>query len=296
MAADEGKAAGPPVRYFAYPSSDGIALLGKEWGDPNAAMTVLLLHGLTRTSRDFDALVAALVADTDHPLRVVAIDYRGRGGSGHAPWPTYTPLQEAQDILAGVDHLGLSRAVVLGTSRGGLVMFVLAFLRPSLFAAAIFNDIGPVVGASGATRIAAYVGSPLRETWPEAIAALKAGQGFMFTGLDDAGWERYARQIHADADGKPCLSYDAALKETFRTFDASAPQPNMWPGFDALAHVPVMVVHGGLSDVLLPETVAEMAEHRPDIVIHEVPDEGHPPLLWDAASQQAILSFIRSVK
>ena len=295
MAADEGKTAGPPVRYFAFPSSDGIALLGKEWGDPNAPTTVLLLHGLTRTSRDFDALAAALVADPAQPLRVVAIDYRGRGGSGHAPWPTYTPMQEAQDILAGVDHLGLSCAVVLGTSRGGLVMFMLRHLRPALFSAAIFNDIGPVVEAAGAARIAGYVGEPLPESWPEAIAALQASQGFMFPRLDATGWSRYARQIHGEAGGKPCLCYDPALGEAFKNFDPAAPQPNIWPGFDAFASVPVMVVRGALSDVLSRQTVAQMAARHSGLVVHEVPDEGHAPLLWDEASQQAVIGFIRSV-
>ncbi len=287
--------AAAPARLFAYPSGDGIALLGREWGEPAAPVTVVLLHGLTRTSRDFEALAQALVADPDHPTRVVAFDYRGRGGSGHAPWTSYTPMQEAADVLAGLDHLGISRAVVLGTSRGGLVMFVLGFLRPALFAAAIFNDIGPEVDKAGAVRIAGYVGTPLPESWPVAIAELKASQGFMFPRLDDAGWERYARQIYGEAAGKPCLCYDAALGEGFKGFDPTAPQPNMWPGFDAFANVPAMVVRGALSDVLSRETVAQMAEHHPGLVIHEVPDEGHAPLLWDAPSQQAIIGFIRSV-
>lgn len=284
-----------PARFFAYPSGDGIALLGREWGAPAAPVTVVLLHGLTRTSRDFEALAQALVADPEHPTRVVAFDYRGRGGSGHAPWPSYTPMQEAADIAAGLDHLGISRAVVLGTSRGGLVMFVLGYLRPALFAGAIFNDIGPVLDLAGAERIAGYVGAALPETWPEAIAGLKASQGFMFPRLDAAGWERYARQIHGEAAGKPCLCYDPALGEAFKGFDPKAPQMNMWPGFDAFAAVPVLVVRGALSDVLSRETVAQMAERHPGLVSHEVPDEGHAPLLWDEPSQQAIIGFIRSL-
>lgn len=290
---EQAKAA--PARFFAYPSADGVALFGREWGDPEAPLPVVLLSGLTRNSRDYEALAEALVADAAHPTRVVAFDYRGRGGSGHAPYPTYTPIQEAQDILAGLAVLGISRAVVLGTSRGGLVMFVLAILRPQLFAAAIFNDIGPFVEVAGIQRIDSYVGAPLRATWPEAVADLKATQGFMFPALSDGEWERFARQIHGDAGGKPCLSYDPALGEAFKAVGSGKPQPDMWPGFDALAHVPAMVVRGALSDVLSARTVEDMAAHHPGLVIHEVADQGHAPLLWDAPAQQAIIAFIRSV-
>lgn len=288
-------AATAPARFFAYPSADGVALFGREWGDPAAALPVVLLSGLTRNSRDYEALAQALVADAAHPTRVVAFDYRGRGGSGHASHTTYTPFQEAQDILAGLAALGISRAAVLGTSRGGLVMFVLAILRPSLFAAALFNDIGPFVDAAGIRRIDGYVGAPLRETWPEAVADLKATQGFMFPALSDAEWERFARQIHGDARGKPRLSYDPALGEAFKAIDPGKPLPDLWPGFDALAHVPAMVVRGALSDVLSAKTVEEMAARHPGLVIHEVADQGHAPLLWDAPAQQAIVAFIRSV-
>ncbi|WP_341991076.1 alpha/beta hydrolase [Azorhizobium sp. AG788] len=295
MAEADGVQGTAAARFFAYASQDGVALLGREWGDATAPLPVVLLSGLTRNSRDFDALAQALVADPAHPTRVVAFDYRGRGGSGHAPFTTYTPIQEAQDILAGLAHLGISRAVVLGTSRGGLVMFVLAFLKPALFAAAIYNDIGPYVDVAGAVRIAGYVGAALSETWPAAIAELKATQGFMFPALSDDEWERYARQIYGEANGKPCLSYDAALLDSFKAFDPDKPQPNMWPGFDALGQVPAMVVRGALSDVLSAATVAQMAEHHPGLVIHEVPDQGHAPLLWDEVSQQAIIGFIRAV-
>jgi len=263
-----------PARFFAYPSADGVALFGREWGDAAAPLPVVLLSGLTRNSRDYEALAQALVADAAHPTRVVAFDYRGRGGSGHAPYPTYTPIQEAQDLLAGLAVLGISRAVLAGTSRGGLVMFVLAILRPDLFAGAMFNDIG--LGA-------------------EVAAILKATQGFMFPALTDAEWERFARQIYGDAGGKPCLSYDPALGEAFKAIDPGKPLPDLWPGFDALAQVPAMVVRGALSDVLSAATVEAMAARHPGLVIHEVADQGHAPLLWDAPAQQAIIAFIRSV-
>ena len=48
-----------------------------EWGDPLNPHVVICVHGLTRNSRDFDALAAAL-ADS---RRVVCMDVAGRGES-----------------------------------------------------------------------------------------------------------------------------------------------------------------------------------------------------------------------
>ncbi len=283
--------------FFAYPSDDGLALFGRMWGEPQTTPPVILLPGLTRNSRDFDALAQALA---DHPTRprwVVAFDFRGRGGSAYGPVASYTPLQEARDTLLGLSRLDITRAVFLGTSRGGLVMLMLAqaLARADLFAGAIFNDIGPVIESAGLARIAGYVGRAIPDTWPALVAELKAAQGFLFPSLTDEAWERYARQIYRDDGGRPCLAYDSALEEAFKAFDPAKPQPDLWPAFDALADVPMMVIHGGRSDILSKDTVAQMAAHHPGLAIHTVPDQGHAPLLWDGVSQQAIADFLAPI-
>ncbi len=282
---------------FAYPSEDGLALFGRMWGEPQSTPPVVLLPGLTRNSRDFEALAQALA---DHPTRprwVVAFDFRGRGGSANGPVASYNPVQEARDTLIGLARLDISRAVFLGTSRGGLVMLMLAQAlgRADLFAGAIFNDIGPVIETAGLARIAGYVGKPIPQTWPELVADLKAAQGFLFPSLSDDDWERYARQIYRDDGGRPRLAYDAALEEAFKAFDPARPQPDLWPAFDALAEVPMLVIHGGLSDILSAGTVAQMAARHPGLAVHTVADQGHAPLLWDGVSQQAITDFLAPI-
>jgi len=47
-----------------------------EWGSPKAARTVVCVHGVSRTGRDFDTLAAALA---EHGARVIAPDLPGRG-------------------------------------------------------------------------------------------------------------------------------------------------------------------------------------------------------------------------
>jgi pimeloyl-ACP methyl ester carboxylesterase len=281
-----------PWRPVTWQARDGITLYGRVWGDAGLpGLPLLCLPGLTRNADDFDAIAAAL-SSGPAARRVVCFDFRGRGRSGHAPVETYTPATEADDTALGLAALGLERVAILGTSRGGLVAMVLALTQPQRVAAAILNDIAPVIERAGLARIAGYVGVAPPADWDEAAAALKASQGEMFPGLDAAGWRRFARQIHRDEAGRPVLSYDPKIGEAFKAFDPANPPPPFWPGFEALAAVPAMVIHGALSDILSAATVAEMAARHPHLTVHTVADEGHAPLLWDEPTQRAIAHFL----
>jgi len=72
------------------------------------------LSGLTRTMGDFDYLRPHLP-----PLRLIRMDYRGRGASQWTGAATYTVPQEAQDALALLDHLGIDHAALLVPSSVG---------------------------------------------------------------------------------------------------------------------------------------------------------------------------------
>lgn len=92
-------------------AADGCALAYRDEGE---GLALLCLPGLTRTMADFDYLVPHLP-----PLRLIRMDYRGRGESDWTGAVTYTVEQEARDALALLDHLGVGQAALLGTSRGG---------------------------------------------------------------------------------------------------------------------------------------------------------------------------------
>lgn len=280
---------------FTYAGSDGAMLAGTDSNPADACgLPLVCLPGMTRCGRDFTDLAGYLSA---RGRRVITLDLRGRGRSSYAPVATYTPVVEAEDVRLALRHLGLGRAAFLGTSRGGLVMLKLAKIEPALFAAAIFNDIGPAIEHAGLARIAAYIGRPLPATWPAAIAELRAQQGALFPLLDDAGWSRYAHQIYRDQTGVPVIDYDSALEVAFGAFDPRATVPEFWPEFEALVRgagqtVPVLSIHGALSDILSDATVAAMAARSPDFSAVTVPGEGHAPLLWDEATQSRIAAFL----
>ena len=86
-------------------------------------------------------------------------------------------------------------------------------------------------------------------------------------------------------------TYDPALANTLQGFDPDKPFPTLWPQFDAMAQVPLMVVRGANSDILSDATVAAMRARRPDMAVLVVPDQGHAPLLAEADSIRAIVAF-----
>jgi pimeloyl-ACP methyl ester carboxylesterase len=63
-------------------AQDGMRLHVREWGPrTSAALPVVCLPGLARTTADFEALAQALATNGQAGRRVLALDSRGRGKS-----------------------------------------------------------------------------------------------------------------------------------------------------------------------------------------------------------------------
>ena len=123
-----------------YDSADGLRLFARDYSHQGPLLPVLCLPGLTRNARDFEDVAERLSAER----RVICPDFRGRGASQYAGDPkTYRPDVEMADTLALLDHLGIARTVIIGTSRGGLVGMMMAAAAPERVAGLLLNDIGP---------------------------------------------------------------------------------------------------------------------------------------------------------
>jgi pimeloyl-ACP methyl ester carboxylesterase len=96
---------------------------------PRSATPVLLLHAWGESARSFDRLLR-LLPDTMH---VIAFDQRGHGLS-EVPQVGYSVAEFADDVVALMHALGLSSAVLLGTSSGGYVAQQVAVTNPHLVA------------------------------------------------------------------------------------------------------------------------------------------------------------------
>jgi pimeloyl-ACP methyl ester carboxylesterase len=274
---------------------DGLRLHVREWGERTAGgLPVVCLPGLARTTADFETLGAALAGDAARPGRVLALDYRGRGLSDHDPEPGhYSVAVELDDVLAVLAARAVPFAVIVGTSRGGLIAMTLGALRPTAIAGVVLNDIGPVIEPQGLLRIKNYVGKlPQPRDFAEAADILRRVSGGQFPRLNDADWLAAARRTWREQDGRLVLAYDPQLARTLAAFDPDQPLPALWPQFDALAHVPMMVIRGANSDILSAATIAAMRARRRDMTILEVPDQGHAPLLAEPDTIARIAAFV----
>jgi pimeloyl-ACP methyl ester carboxylesterase len=285
-----------PFDDFYLPSSDGLRLHARVYGEANRdTVPVVCLPGLTRNAHDFHDLAVKLSGDGFN-RRVIVMEYRGRGQSDDDPdWRHYTIPVEAVDVRQMLAALGVTTAVMVGTSRGGLITMLLAVTHPAVIKACILNDIGPVIEIKGLARIAGYVGKgAMPKDWVEAVERLRAANPD-FTDLTDAEWDGFARLVFVEDGIGFRLSYDPALGNTLAGIHATQTIPPAWPLFDALASVPMMVLRGQNSDLLSEATLAEMAKRHEGLEALTVPNEGHAPFVGRGATAEAVARFVMRV-
>lgn len=283
---------------FDFSAQDGLALAGRKYGWANRGATaVLCLAGLTRNSADFHELAKYLAHDAPRPRKVLCLDYRGRGMSARdREWKNYNPLSEANDVLSATAAAGIREAAVIGTSRGGMVAMLLAAVRPALLKAVILNDVGPEIDGRGLVRIRAYVENGRDYgSWQEAAESLRAANEASFPGLELEDWISRAQLIYEEKAGRIVRAYDPALMKTLSAINLDIRLPSMWPQFNGLARLPVMVVRGERSDLLSRETVDKMHDAHPGLWSITVPEQGHAPDLGWGDLPRRVGEFLEQV-
>jgi pimeloyl-ACP methyl ester carboxylesterase len=275
-----------------FTGSDGLRLHYRDYPGSPERPPLLCLPGLTRNARDF----AALAERHSPQFRVIALDFRGRGASDHDPAPArYNPLTYARDVIELLDGLGIPQAIFVGTSLGGLVTMTVGALAPQRIAATILNDVGPELGQVGLDRIQQYVGKDSRfADWDDAAEAIAAAQRQAFPDYGQADWLATARRNCREEDGAIRFDYDMAIANAFA--DAGpTPKIDMWPLFATLAQKPLLVVRGGLSELLSAETLVKMRAAAPNAHFVEVPRVGHAPMLDEPEAAVAIDAFLDKI-
>lgn len=280
-----------------FPSSDGLRLYARDYAprEHQNRLPVICLAGLSRNSRDFHLIARHLSSHESRSRRVITLDTRGRGQSERDPDPSrYTVAHEAGDVLDLCRHLGIERAIFIGTSRGGLILHLLAATHPERMAGVVLNDIGPVIEIDGLLDIRDYLRRPAARfsTWDEVIAAVKATHGASFPALDEADWADLARAIHREDGGAIVPDHDPAITAPLAALTPETQLPALWPQFAAFEPLPMLVIRGEFSRLLSPQTVDAMASRHPDMTVRVAKGQGHAPLLHRPDTAEAIDAFL----
>ena len=245
-----------------------------DWGEPNAARTVVCVHGLTRNGRDFDHLASIL---QEH-ARVICPDMAGRGLSDPLGNPEdYALPTYIAHMLQLMVKLELTTVDWVGTSMGGLIGMGIAASEASPVRRLVLNDIGPFIPKAALGRINTYLGLDLRFATLEQLEAHLREVHAGFGPLSDAEWRHLAEHsARRRADGSFGLNYDQRLAEPMKR--GPIEDVDLWLVWDQIK-CPVLVLRGAASDLLLAETAQEMTRRGPAAEIVEVDGTGHAPAL-----------------
>jgi pimeloyl-ACP methyl ester carboxylesterase len=267
-----------------------------EWGAGHGS-AVIAWHGLARTGRDMDELAEHLAR---RGFRVTCPDTIGRGLSQWSPEPgnEYTIAFYARLAADLLEQLGIEHAHWVGTSMGGAIGTAGAagHLQPAFkrrIRSLVLNDNAPHLAEAAIARIRAYAGNP------PAFATMAELESFFRQVYQSYGWlsdEQWRRLAETSArrlpDGRVTPHYDPAMVRQF----IDHPQDyERWDDYDAI-EVPVLLLRGAESDLVLPPTVQEMRTRGPGrrglLQVVEVPGCGHAPALNVPDQLDVVTAFI----
>ncbi len=246
-----------------------------EWGDPRNRDVLVCVHGLARSSRDFDELARSLCSH----FRVACPDLAGRGDSDRLADPAlYVVPQYISDMVTLIARLDAESVNWLGTSLGGLVGMALAAQAGTPVKRLVLNDVGPVIAKVALERIASYLGQA------PAFGSIEDAEKYVrvvsasFGPHSEAQWRFLTENfVRKDAQGEWRAHYDPRIADEYKR---TLPEKDieLWHLYDPIRS-PTLVLRGALSDLLARETADAMASRGPKAKIVEIPGVGHAPTL-----------------
>ncbi|WP_103503046.1 alpha/beta fold hydrolase [Streptomyces sp. SM14] len=183
-------------------ASDGTRIAYQTAGD---GPPLVLLAGQSNSHHWWDAVRADF--ETGH--RTVTLDHRGTGDSDKPDEP-YSTEGFADDVIAVLDHLGIERADVYGTSMGGRIAQWLAARHPSRVRRLVLGCTSPG-GTHGVERdggVRASLALPSATAVRRALLELMYTPGWLaehpgpYGTLGDASMPAYARRRHLVASNQ----------------------------------------------------------------------------------------------
>ena len=257
-----------------------------EWGDARNRDVLVCVHGLTRTSRDFDELARALCGR----FRVVCPDVAGRGDSEPLADPTlYAVPQYTADMVTLIARLDVDSVSWVGTSMGGLIGMALAAQAGTPVKRMVLNDVGPVITKASLERISSYTGkAPTFASVEEAERYIRTVSA-PFGQHSDAQWRFLTETwLRRNDDGTWRAHYDPRIGDALVVPEKDL---ELWSVYDAV-RCPTLLVRGELSDLLTRGTAAEMANRGPLAKVAEIRGVGHAPTLMQPDQIALVRDFL----
>lgn len=245
----------------------GIRLAGDSWGDPSGPL-VVLQHGGGQTRHAWKGTGEVLGAAG---YWAVAFDARGHGDSEWATDGAYGQDAMVQDLQCVLVQLGNRRPVLVGASMGGGTSLVAAGEHCVDPVALVLVDVAPRIEPDGVEKIHAFMtrnpeGFDSLEQVANAIASYQPHRE------RPKNLQGLAKNVRLGADGRFHWHWDPRYRQGNR--DLQLRQARMEACARAIT-VPVLLVRGGMSDVLSDEGVREFLDLAPGSEFVNVTSAGH---------------------
>jgi len=220
-----------------------------DFGGPGRPLVAL--HGHFGCARNFAPLAAALAPER----RVIALDQRGHGWSGHPD--SATREDYVADALALLRHLDLGPVPVLGHSLGGCNAYQLAARHPERVSALVVEDIGARIG----------LGAKLGRSWPKRFPSCDAVLAHLAaSGLDG---DRHFLDSLAEFEDGWGFRFDPDWMDLSRHAIRGD-----WTADWVAVSCPTLLLHGTRSWAVTAPEIERMRRLRPDTDYAEF-DCGH---------------------
>jgi len=264
----------------------GLRLHYLDWGN-HGAPPLVCVHGYTSSAQAFNAPARQLL----ERFHVIVPDVRGHGESAWSPEGAYQYRDQAADLAAIAELLGLARFSLIGTSMGGIIAMTYAGEHSERLARLIINDIGPDA-ETGSQRITQMVGSRPDEfaTLEDAVAYRRQMSPIVAGRRLEDQEELALGVLRRRADGRWVWKMDPQYVQQ-RVAPGPPVRPPLWPVLQRVS-CPTLVVWGEDSDVLSEPQARRMAETLPKGQLVSVPGVGHAPTLVEPVVLAALGRFL----
>ena len=240
---------------------DGVEI---SYFDEGEGEPIVLVHGFASNKEVNWVAPGWATTLTRAGRRVIALDDPGHGQSSKLYDPAlYSTTLMAGDVRALLDHLGITRADVLGYSMGARITAFLAIDHPEAVRSAILGGLGIhlVEGVGPPTSIAAALEAPALHDVPDQ-------QGRMF--------RAFAEQTRSDL--KALAACIRGSRQTLTRAQVAG------------IRAPVLVAVGSKDDVA--GSAQELAALIPRAHALDIPGRDHMLAVGDKVFKQGILDFL----
>lgn len=220
-----------------------------------------ILHGLFGSHRNWNGIARKL----SESFRVIPVDLRNHGNSGHADSMDYHEM--AEDIHQLTELLGHDAIHVIGHSMGGKTAMALSLLNPELVQRLVVVDIAPATYQSNHDELIHAMRSlPLAD-----IQGRNEADALLAEEIDSPILRQFLLQnlVRGDKGFRWRINLEAIHKNHVRL--RQFPEELA----DRSFHGPTLFISGQLSDYIRPEHQPLMDNHFPNARHSVIADANH---------------------